>query len=248
MLGECCIFSHRTQGTPFEYLILRVINPCPAELFELYFSLFEAGIANAISSFKWRKIFLFFENIHLLNWVIRQQNIYHQLYYPFQWHIIWLKICLKPYISGSSRARANRGDRVPEGSGCRSSLRWFIMCITTSSDDWWSSQSTNPQPFKPSRCIKASYYFPENILNFPTTKGFRLKISTKLAYQYIAIFFDFSTTSNWRNSRLVVDEDDNVKFRFERVKPLSNTMVVFRPFISCNWEQRCVETSRSSNV
>ena len=28
------------------------LNPCPAELFELYFSLFEAGIANAISSFK----------------------------------------------------------------------------------------------------------------------------------------------------------------------------------------------------
>ena len=28
------------------------INPCPAELFQLYFSSFEAGIANAISSFK----------------------------------------------------------------------------------------------------------------------------------------------------------------------------------------------------
>ena len=32
------------------------LNPCPAELFQLYFSSFEAGIANAISSFKWRKI------------------------------------------------------------------------------------------------------------------------------------------------------------------------------------------------
>ena len=71
LLGECCIFSHRTQWTPFEYLISRFINPCLAELFELYFSSFEAGIANAMSSFKWRKIFLFFENIHLLNWVIR---------------------------------------------------------------------------------------------------------------------------------------------------------------------------------
>ena len=28
------------------------VNPCPAELFELKFSSFEAGIANAISSFK----------------------------------------------------------------------------------------------------------------------------------------------------------------------------------------------------
>ena len=28
------------------------LNPCPAELFQSYFSSFEAGIANAISSFK----------------------------------------------------------------------------------------------------------------------------------------------------------------------------------------------------
>ena len=41
------------------------INPCPAELLELYFSSFEAGIANAISSFKWRKILLFMKNRHV---------------------------------------------------------------------------------------------------------------------------------------------------------------------------------------
>ena len=55
-----------------------------------------------------------------------------------------------------------------------------------------------------------------------------MKISMKLVYQYIAIFFNFSTTSNHlhplqvencdSNSRLVVDEDDNGKFRIERVK------------------------------
>ena len=28
------------------------LNPCPAELLQLYFSSFEAGIANAIPSFK----------------------------------------------------------------------------------------------------------------------------------------------------------------------------------------------------
>ena len=49
----------------------------------------------------------------------------------------------------------------------------------------------------------------------------------KLAYQYIAIFFNFSTTSNHlhplqvgncdSNLRLIVDEDDNGKFRLERV-------------------------------
>ena len=50
----------------------------------------------------------------------------------------------------------------------------------------------------------------------------------KLVYQYIAIFFNFLTTSNHlhplqvencdSNSRLVVDEDDNGKFRLERVE------------------------------
>ena len=52
----------------------------------------------------------------------------------------------------------------------------------------------------------------------------------KLVYQYMAIFFNFSPTSNHlhplqvencdSNSRLVVDEDGNVKFRLERVKPM----------------------------
>ena len=48
-----------------------------------------------------------------------------------------------------------------------------------------------------------------------------MNISIKLVYQYMVIFFKFSTTSNHlhplqvancdSNSRLVVDEDDNVK-------------------------------------
>ena len=53
-------------------------------------------------------------------------------------------------------------------------------------------------------------------------------ISMKQIYQYIAIFFTSSPTSNHlhllqvencdSNSRLVVDEDDNGKFRIQRVK------------------------------
>ena len=75
-------------------------------------------------------------------------------------------------------------------------------------------------PFKPSRCIKASYYFPENKRNFSTNKGFRMKIFMKLDYQYIAIFFNFSTTSNHlytlqvnncdSNSRLVVYKNETM--------------------------------------
>ena len=65
-------------------------------------------------------------------------------------------------------------------------------------------------------------------LNFPTTKGFRMKIHMKLVYQYMAIFFNFLPTSNHlhplqvencgSNSRLAVDIDDNVKLRLERVE------------------------------
>ena len=66
--------------------------------------------------------------------------------------------------------------------------------------------------------------------HFPTTKGFMMTISLKLIYQYMAIFFNFLPTSSHlhslqvencdSNSWLVVDEDDNGKFRLERVKIL----------------------------
>ena len=85
------------------------------------------------------------------------------------------------------------------------------------------------------KIIKASFYIPENRLNFPTTKGFIMNISMKLVYQYMAIFFNFSPTSNHlhplqvencdSNSRLVVDEDDNGKLRPVRVKLRDNARV-----------------------
>ena len=67
-----------------------------------------------------------------------------------------------------------------------------------------------------------------------------MKISTKLVYQYMAIFFNFSPTSSHlhplqvencdSNSRLVVDEDDNGKRRLERV----NIHILYSV-----WRQRC---------
>ena len=58
-----------------------------------------------------------------------------------------------------------------------------------------------------------------------------MRISMKLVYQYMVIFFIFFTSNHLRplqvancdsNSRLVVDADDNGKFRPERVNtPLS---------------------------
>ena len=64
-----------------------------------------------------------------------------------------------------------------------------------------------------------------------------MNISMKLVYQYIAIiFFNLPPTSSHlhplqvencdSNSRLVVDEDDNGKFRPERVKAVMLTIVV----------------------
>ena len=60
--------SHRTvPGSRVRHYIYTedVINPCSAELLWLFFSSFEAGIANAIYSFKWRKILLFMKNRHV---------------------------------------------------------------------------------------------------------------------------------------------------------------------------------------
>ena len=59
--------------------------------------------------------------------------------------------------------------------------------------------------------------------------------SMKLVYQYMAIFFNFLPTSNHlhplqvencgSNSRLVVDEDDNGKFRLQRVEVIINLVL-----------------------
>ena len=89
--------------------------------------------------------------------------------------------------------------------------------------------------FKPPRCIKASFYTIEKILDFFTAKGFRRRISIKLFYEYIVIFFNLSPTSNNlhplqvencdSNSRLVVGEDDNGKLRLERVNVPSGSNI-----------------------
>ena len=94
--------------------------------------------------------------------------------------------------------------------------------------------------FKPSRCIKAAFWIPENRFNFPTTRGFRTKIPIKLVHQYMAIFFIFQTTSSHlnplqvencdSNSRLVVDEDDNGKFRLEKVNLYNAEISLYKPW------------------
>ena len=69
-----------------------------------------------------------------------------------------------------------------------------------------------------------------------------MNISMQLLYQYMAIFFNFSPTSNHlhplqvencdSNSRLVVDEGDNGKFRPERVyRSYYFSILIFDDFI-----------------
>ena len=66
-----------------------------------------------------------------------------------------------------------------------------------------------------------------------------MKISKKLVYQYMAIFINFSPTSNHlhplqvencdSNLRPVVDEDDNGKFKLERVSRKSAEIFLYKP-------------------
>ena len=100
------------------------------------FHSFEAGIANAISSFKWRKMIVFFENIHILNRIILLSEL---LYYLFQRHIIWLNICMKPYIYGRSRTRVNSEWIIRTWHRLRDFLFIFhcinALCLI---DCWWT--------------------------------------------------------------------------------------------------------------
>ena len=66
------------------------------------------------------------------------------------------------------------------------------------------------------RCIQASFHIPENRLNFPTTKGFRTKISKKLVCQYMTIFFNFYT--HIKSSLSTTSRELRQQFRLERVK------------------------------
>ena len=77
---------------------------------------------------------------------------------------------------------------------------------------------------KHARCIKASFYIPG--LNFPITKGFRTKISIKHHLHPLQVENCDS------NSRLVVDKDDNSKFRLEWVNDTG-------PILGQHWVRVC---------
>ena len=83
----------------------------------------------------------------------------------------------------------------------------------------WSEFHFNP--LSPHDELKYHFISLKTDLIFLQLGGFRMNISMKMVYRYVTIFFTFSPTSNHihplqvencdSNSRLVVDEDGNVK-------------------------------------
>ena len=86
------------------------VNPSAPEVLVSIFHSFEAGIANAISSFKWRKIFLFMKNNHLQYWIIRNN--------------LTLSILSLPLSSSSTTSR----ELLSQFSTC-SGWRWFDVGV-----------------------------------------------------------------------------------------------------------------------
>ena len=68
--------------------------------------------------------------------------------------------------------------------------RWSKFQVPGTSSSEISKEVKKYNPLCPHDAL-ASFYIPENRLNFPTTKGFRTKISMKLVYQYVVILFNF---------------------------------------------------------
>ena len=75
------------------YIRLDVINTnCVPELFAFIFHSFEAGIAAAISSFKWRRMCFIYEKTDT-SWIelFIEVNIYHKLFYHIEWYFTWFE-------------------------------------------------------------------------------------------------------------------------------------------------------------
>ena len=95
-------------------------------------------------------------------------------------------------------------------------------------------------PLSPHDALKHHFTSPKTDSIFLQPKVLRTKISMKLVYQYMAIFFIFNphqiifihykSRIATANTRLVVDEDDNGKSRLQKVTPLTPEQI--RPYIS----------------
>ena len=134
--------------------------------------------------------------------------------------------------------RTDENERfIQHGRLCQRSETWGRHQVNISS---LAERHTSFNPLRPHDALNHHIIISEKRLDFPTTKGFSREIAMKLLYQFMAIFVNFSPTSSHfhplqvencgSNSRLVVDEDDNGKFRLEKVYPYSAEIFLFKPW------------------
>ena len=84
-------------------------NPNAAELFRTIFHSFEAGIANAISSSKWRKVMIFMSKWTFSNVYVRLTKHLPQDILKNWFEFIWSDICLKTHIYNIIRFQWHKG-------------------------------------------------------------------------------------------------------------------------------------------
>ena len=145
---------------------------------------------------------------------------------------------------------------------------WTLCRFNADTPSAWLDQH---QPFKPSRCIKESFYMPENRLNLLQRGVLERKFPWSLrtnTWEFSLIFkprwnhlHPLQVENCDSNSRLVVGEDDNGKFRLERVLSQycvkTNHTLIYYPHIrmvlhdtfltilwnlttALSWQTRCV--------
>ena len=150
------------------------VNSYLAGLFLSYFSSFEAGIANAISSSKWWKIFIFFENNassklnYLINWASTTNYILHFIDILFGLKSAW-----------------NRIYRGLAGQGLNVRLKYHLCIRDTWCNKLWISQElTNVTAstlsiWKSGRCI-SNWIVNENYKSKLKTTSLRHGIINKM--------------------------------------------------------------------
>ena len=158
--------------------------------------------------------------------------------------LLFVTFCLLCLVLGTLWIRTGCVHSAGQISAAPTSAR-YCTCIS----GWYTSFS---YPFKPPRCIKASFYITVYRL-FRTTRGFIIKISLKLFYQYMAIFFNLPPTSGHlhslqvencgSNSRLVVDEMTAVNSGSKGLILLYISLYCFNPFSAGTFFRRQYLTS-----
>ena len=74
-----CLSIPNKATTPDVWSVLHNSQPCCHKIVCFYLSSFKPGIANAISSFKRREIFIFFFNIDNFQYRLFEQSIYREI-------------------------------------------------------------------------------------------------------------------------------------------------------------------------